>query len=63
MYRAVARFLLVEGASWGSMNLSIKTFLRNFKIEKIVLLICKPFKMYCKLFINIRIILESFVSL
>ena len=34
MYMAVARFILVEGASWGNMNLSIKTLLRNFKIDK-----------------------------
>ena len=52
----------MEGASWGNMNLSIKTFLKNLKSRKIVLLIFKPFKMSCKLYINIRIILENFVS-
>ena len=33
------------GASWGNINLSIKSFLQNYKIEKNVLLIYKPFKM------------------
>ena len=32
------------------------------KSKKIVSLIFKPFKMFSKLFINFRIILESFVS-
>ena len=34
VHRAVARILLVGGASWGNRNLSIKTYMRNFKIEK-----------------------------
>ena len=55
-------FIVGGGASWGYMNLSIKALLWNFKIEKIVLLIFKIFKMFCKLFINISIILESFAS-
>ena len=47
----------------GNTNLLIETFLHNLKIEKIVLLISKLYKMFCKLFIYISIILESFASL
>ena len=60
MYRAVAKFLLVEQqTSMGNVTLSIKTLLSNIKIK--LIWIGKPFKMSCKLFINIRINLESFI--
>ena len=63
MYRAVAKFLLVEGGNLEQYEFINKNFsLGILKLRKIVLLIFKPFKMFCKLFIYIRIILESFVS-
>ena len=58
--RAVARFLW-GGEAGGNINLSIKTFLQNFKIDENCIANFYNFQMFCKLIINISIILK-FVS-